>query len=125
QANGDMGWIRVLSFPEHERRIAIRVPRRGVDDRDWGGLEDQKAPSAQGRPVAPAPSYGGDELRAQKPQMEGDGSSIAPSPSAPGTGWGQQGYDPVQRTHFVPALVAADQLVLRYEYASGLRALGI
>jgi hypothetical protein len=45
--------------------------------------------------------------------------------SAPGTGWGQQSWDPVRRVWFVPAFNAADHLVFRYEYLSGLRALGI
>ena len=45
--------------------------------------------------------------------------------AAPGTGWGDHRYDPVQQTSFEPQGWAADQLALRYEYDSGLRALGI
>ena len=45
--------------------------------------------------------------------------------SNPGTGWGEERHDPVTRTWFVPAGRPTDRLVFRYEYASGLRALGI
>jgi len=45
--------------------------------------------------------------------------------AAPGTGWGDRRYDPVQQTTFEPQSWATDRITLRYEYASGLRALGI
>ena len=43
----------------------------------------------------------------------------------PGTGWGEHRSDPVQRVEFTAERRAADTIVFRYEYASGLRALGI
>jgi hypothetical protein len=45
--------------------------------------------------------------------------------SFPGTGWGTRQQDHVNRTQFTPDPVAVDRLILRYEYASGLQALGI
>jgi hypothetical protein len=128
QANGDMGWIRVLSFRE-QRPITWydgpgyrdRTDLRGDDSnarrepRAQGGASKQGAPES-----APAPSG---DLRAQK---AGERSSIAPqNESTPGTGWGSHGFDPVQRTEFTAAGSATDHMVLRYEYESGLRALGI
>jgi hypothetical protein len=103
QANGDMGWIRVLSFREQPQRIAWRdeVKERSNE----GGAKSQ---------AAPAPSAG--ELRANGTREDD---------SAPGTGWGERRYDPVSRTDFTAVANPTDQIVLRYEYASGLRALGI
>ena len=107
QSNADMGWIRVAAF--REQRLQAWNDVRGMY-RDKAGNE---APQAGGRQAAP-------ESRAQ-----GD---VAPSPSAdnfPGTGWGSRQNDPVQLTTFTAEPYATDQLTLRYEYASGLRALGI
>jgi hypothetical protein len=126
QANGDMGWIRVLSFRE-QRPITWFDNRPGV--RDWRG-DDSNArregveggASKSSPPPASAPQPSGD-LRAQK---AGERSYIAPqSESTPGTGWGDHRYDPVRHTEFAAAGSATDHLVLRYEYESGLRALGI
>ena len=43
----------------------------------------------------------------------------------PGTGWGERRQDHVQKVQFTPEPNAVDRLIFRYEYASGLRALGI
>src|SRR6185436_7236694 len=73
-------------------------------------------------PSMPAPSMGGD-LRAQK---SGERLNQAPqSDAAPGTGWGDQRWDPVRQTQFLAMANPIDQIVLRYEYESGLRQLGI
>jgi hypothetical protein len=104
-----MGWIRVSAF--REQRLHVWNDVRGMY-RDKAGNE---APQAGGRREGAAP-----ESRAQ-----GD---VAPAPSAenfPGTGWGSRQDDPVQLTTFIAEPYAADQITLRYEYASGLRALGI
>jgi hypothetical protein len=45
--------------------------------------------------------------------------------SNPGTGWGERRRDVVNRTWFTAESTPADHIVLRYEYRSGLRALGI
>jgi len=105
QANGDMGWIRVLSFREQPQRITWRDEDRPGYPKDRAGARSQ----------APSPSAG--ELRADGTRENND--------SAPGTGWGDSRYDPVTRTEFAAVATPTDQIVLRYEYADGLRALGI
>ncbi|MGH7731530.1 MAG: hypothetical protein ACRENJ_09825 [Candidatus Eiseniibacteriota bacterium] len=135
QANGDMGWIRVLAFNErgHARYDApgrIKEGERARDNdevRPYGSRDErgeerrdlaEGAPEAQGQDgVAPrkAPASPKTLERGQPPSAQ----------SVPGTGWGEKRWDPVQRVWFVPEHRAADHLVFRYEYASGLRALGI
>lgn len=133
QANGDMGWIRLLAFEEDRpfvtnhfwddrrressQRDATRSKMGRIEesDRDSAGEEKEGSASAEA-PTAP---------QAQKsapPTLEG-----APlvGESFPGTGWGDRKRDTVRRTWFVPAPAASDHIVLRYEYASGLTALGI
>ena len=104
QANGDMGWIRVLSFREQPQRVTWRDDLRREPSSE-GGAKSQ---------AAPKPSAG--DLRANGTREED---------SAPGTGWGDRRYDPVSRTDFTAVANPTDHIVLRYEYASGLRALGI
>jgi hypothetical protein len=129
QANGDMGWIRVLAFRERQQRADW--------GRNWMGLMD--GPRAQA--PAPAPSSGeavpfeGDD-RAQAAPQDGAKREAAPETNArdyagggqksnPGTGWGDRQFDPVREVRFIAESQATDHLVLRYEYASGLQALGI
>jgi hypothetical protein len=107
QSNADMGWIRVAAF--REQRLRVWNDMRGIY-RDQAGNERGPEDKQSARP----------ESRAQ--------SDVAPAPSAdnfPGTGWGNRTSDPVQLTTFVAEPYATDQLTLRYEYASGLRALDI
>lgn len=143
QANGDLGWVRVLAFNERGRRWFDYSPGR-VNERERGRSEDEV------RPYGAREEKGGDAPQAQRrdeagaapeaQSQEGDvagprktmgstkslyGESPAPQTAVPGTGWGEKRRDPVQRVWFVPESYATDQLVLRYEYASGLRALGI
>jgi len=78
---------------------------------------DEAQPEAEGRSESPSKPQGANKTMAR---------DEAPSaPSVPGTGWGEKRHDPVRRVWFVPESVATDHLVFRYEYASGLRALGI
>ena len=131
QANGDMGWIRVVAYREVERRPlwggwAAPQRRYREEARDMRGQLDGSAPGAANE-ATPAPSMG--EMKSAKPEAEsrsmaGQAYDQAPQ-SAPGTGWGDRRYDPVQQTSFEPQAWAADKISLRYEYASGLRALGI
>ena len=133
QANGDMGWIRVLSFRERAPQVWIE-PRRQSDDEGtpYGSREQQRdeaaAPKGEGgetgngKQRAPAPTHA-DEA---KPQAESFRGLQVPAPeSNPGTGWGDRSWDPVERTVFLAAWSATDRITLRYEYASGLAALGI
>jgi hypothetical protein len=120
QANGDLGWIRVLSF--NEDRPVVRY--RPGDERDWlgrnGDLEDgPAAPRAQAEEKEGRLNEGRQDLRSKSESFHGE-------PDAnPGTGWGSGRYDPVRETEFRAARHATDQVILRYEYASGLRAIGI
>ena len=133
QSNGDMGWIRVLSFREREPQVWIepRV-RRDDDEREPVASrelqrDEARAPKAEGgesgngkqRPIAPPTRVEG-----SKPGAEAYRDAPAPE-SNPGTGWGDHSWDPVQRTVFLAAWSATDRIALRYEYESGLRALGI
>jgi len=115
QANGDMGWIRVLAFREQlpywDVPGKIRTWERGDEPAPYGGrLEGEKAAprDLQGLDRAPTPSR-----------------SYADEQSNPGTGWGNAQRDEVTRTHFLAEATPVDHVVLRYEYANGLRALGI
>lgn len=132
QANSDMGWIRVLAFRERTpavwRHDAPQVRER--EARPYGGTPgDFETDELMGRndgserseaepPVASKSLDRRAAPNAAKEHAEG-GSSF------PGTGWGERTHDPVHRTHFVAERSATDRLTLRYEYASGLRALGI
>ena len=119
QANGDLGWIRVLSF--REARPWYAPPRR------FKPYSDERERRDGG--FAPQGS-------AQKPQLEGAAPSApeakalrgdqGPTANAsPGTGWGRRTQDPVSETDFSAARQATDRIALRYEYADGLNQLGI
>jgi len=134
QANGDMGWIRVLAFREQrpfwDRYGKIRG-REGDDEvapygtapeqeREDGAAPERRelqksAPRAQSNETAPG-APGDAQLYGQRDDA---------SESSPGTGWGQKQWDRVNRTRFVAEHSPVDRFALRYEYVSGLRALGI
>lgn len=132
QANSDMGWVRVLAFRERTpvvwRQDAPRVKERErrpfeAEDRDaesdeWMG-RNEDAPRSEAAPPSASKSL---DRRAAPEALEqkAEGGS-----SFPGTGWGERTHDPVNRTHFIAERSATDRLTIRYEYASGLRALGI
>jgi hypothetical protein len=142
QANSDMGWIRVLAFREQLPWGESIWRARGEYNQKFHG-DDQRSsapPSADPTPLAKqeaskdaAPPS---ETKAQAPQQSG-GRAIAPEAqdnmarrdesggSFPGTGWGDRREDHVRQVQFTPDPVAVDRLLFRYEYASGLRALGI
>ncbi len=132
QANSDMGWIRVLAFREKapivwrspaykERDREVRpygaVPEEMESDELMGRLDD--SPRSEAAPPSASKSL---ERRAapNAAQDKAEGGS-----NFPGTGWGERTHDPVNRTHFIAERSASDRMVLRYEYASALRALGI
>jgi hypothetical protein len=152
QSNGDMGWIRVLAFRESRPALGWgdwRMPRREeLDGARRDRAEQGDDPMAENRaeaappPVAAAPRAGAsgsagtldkaapsapeasrssakatDEFRAMQAPMA--------EQSVPGTGWGEQRNDPVREVAFTAERTPADRIVLRYEYESGLRALGI
>ncbi len=121
QANGDMGWIRVLAF---EERHPVARFGRGEIKRLLGDAKPQ---------ATEAPAPGADRMRkgeanAPRTAEESLARDLAGAPQSdayPGTGWGERRRDPVRETSFVAAATPGDHLVFRYEYASSLRALGI
>ena len=120
QANGDMGWIRVVAFREVEPQAWWPYRPKVSDDHAYNDDSRDRRQSAQA-PAPPAKSAPESQLRAD------GGANMAPrdEESNPGTGWGNRQYDPVGETTFVAEKYASDRITLRYEYASGLQALGI
>ena len=138
QANGDMGWIRVLAFEERravawfgqpEVRSLLGDARGGWADDGLRERESRDAkPQAAEVPAAGAERVQKDEMNAPRSAEKSlaEGRAAAPQADAyPGTGWGERRQDLVRETSFVAAATAGDHLVFRYEYASSLRALGI
>ena len=108
QGNGDLGWIRVTTFREAGAPLAYK-PQTRRDQDEFQQREESKAPQS-----APMP-----------PQEGLQSGPMSNNDAAPGTGWGDRRVDTVTETDFRPVSQASDRFVLRYEYASGLRALGI
>lgn len=106
QANGDMGWIRITTFREYRPQVWQR------DELKHNSRAPQSAPSIP-------------ELEGRADSREMSKMSPNESDDNPGTGWGEKRYDPVRKVWFQPERWASDRMVLRYEYESGLRALGI
>ncbi|HET9325760.1 MAG TPA: hypothetical protein VFQ05_03230 [Candidatus Eisenbacteria bacterium] len=109
KANGDMGWIRVLAFREQRPYWDVPGRIRSQEPDEFEGRGEEAPRDLQGLDRAPSPSN----------------RSYADEQSNPGTGWGNSQRDPVSRTHFLAEASPVDHVILRYEYASGLRALGI
>lgn len=143
QSNSDMGWIRVLAFNEDKPWYQPRINGRN-ESRDQRYKENESYPRASrpssdedGEPLtaqeqgrddsAPAPSAKGEaSRRSAEPNSNYSPEAVSPNGSSfPGTGWGDKKYDPVRRVDFQAERRATDHVILRYEYASGLRALGI
>ena len=139
QANSDMGWIRVLAFREQATwwdngwQRDKRQYREGGPSSQLPPLDHAPVPQAREeakKDAAPTP-----QVKGEAPQA--NGKAVAPEAqdnmargdergqSFPGTGWGDRNEDRVRRVRFTPEQVALDRIVFRYEYASGLRALGI
>ena len=109
QANGDLGWIRVAAFRERRDWISQR-----------GEIRERAEGSRRDGSAAPAPqSSRGGEMKSNgdygTPQNEGN----------PGTGWGRDENDRVREVEFRPESFAFAQVIVRYEYHSGLVSLGI
>ena len=115
QANGDMGWIRVLAFREHGQ-VRHYHPKYRENERPYGveELESKGAPRAQSDAAPPSAP---DAARMYGNRSDESGN--------PGTGWGDRHWDRVNRTHFRPEGAPVDRITLRYEYARGLAQLGI
>lgn len=120
QANGDMGWIRVLAFAERGARVTRPRPVLEGHGDGIGSREE----SAAAPPSAEAPLAGTDRVLRESATKSMAGRAQADE-SFPGTGWGERRTDRVTETWFVAAARPTDRLVFRYEYAPGLAALGI
>jgi hypothetical protein len=114
QANGDLGWVRVLAFREQRspwddiRKYRYeKAPYEGEAGRAPLAPQSKAAPQLQGTPPE-AQMYGNRE-----------------DDSNPGTGWGDRKSDHVSRTDFRAEANPVDRITLRYEYARGLAQLGI
>ena len=119
QANSRMGWVELAVYRERGRSVGGYSPGRpDPSSRERAG-EDRDEPMAQSAPPATAPP-------AAKRAPEGKTEGMADGGRAyPGTGWGQRADDHVVVVDFEPERNPAERITLRYEYASGLRALGI
>ena len=127
KANGKMGWIEAVVYRER-RRYVRRHPdplpwseERRSDDRDRAGEASpvpEVPPATEPPAAADAPS-----AKAESPRELSRG--YPGGRSYPGTGWGPRADDPVVVVSFDPQGTPAERVTLRYEYRSGLVALGI
>jgi hypothetical protein len=130
QGNGDLGWIRVLAFYERQPEIRFRGEEPSRSRPDGATPPAPEAAPPRAGDAAPretgkaAPESRGATGVEPQARGEGYGGPVAQD-SHPGTGWGSQERDRVRTVHFDPAPYASAHVVLRYEYRSGLVALGI
>ena len=131
RANGKMGWIEAWVYRE---RASARVspprpePWDRAEPRDRGAAgehspddaerRDGAAPPAAAAPPADATAESRGEGRPQRKSREG-------GEAFPGTGWGGEAWDPATVVRFLAEARPCDRVVVRYEYAPALRALGL
>lgn len=125
RANGKMGWIEAWAYRE---RASARVspPRPEPWDRaeprerpsDDAERKDGAAPPAAAAPPADAAAESRGEGRPQRKSRDG-------GEAFPGTGWGGEAWDPATVVRFPAEARPCDRVVVRYEYAPALRALGL
>jgi len=123
KANSRMGWIETSVFRERQRYVyKPDVSRAQPYDEDGRPSARAEAPAAE----APrAQAEGETRDRSSDTQQKSAAVGGAAPRAYPGTGWGDRMRDQVQLVDFEAQSVAAERVTLRYEYASGLRALGI
>lgn len=118
KANEKLGWIEVAVFRERHREPHPWTPYgsserpRPLRERDGGSSDRSDERGAGAAKAAPGTPSAEAEAR-------------APRPSYPGTGWGARTDDRAMVVSFEPEPTPCERVALRYEYASGLRALGI
>lgn len=101
-----LGWVEVAVYRE-------RMPVGRIKDLSEDNSRRERD-AAKGAPAAGAQAAS----RAEEREARNDGSY-------PGTGWGSSTEDHARVVAFDPMPVAADRITLRYEYRSGLVALGV
>lgn len=129
KANAKMGWIEVavyrqrhpiVRWPWQDKISGDRPAARGTREKDEGGEDTASRP-----PAAEAPSSSDPRSAAKAREEEKANGAGARRDSYPGTGWGSRTDDQAVVVEFQPERSPAERITLRYEYAKGLRALGI
>lgn len=125
KANSKMGWVEVAVYRERGRNASGYWPgpwrsQPEARDRSSDEREDAAPPMAES-----APKAGSAPPAMRAPEAKREGGLGAGERAYPGTGWGQRADDHVVVVDFEPERSPAERITLRYEYASGLRALGI
>ncbi len=122
KANDKMGWVEIAVYREQRAFVARPAPLsredRDEDTRRYDG-EASKAPAAPGPRAA---ARGGS---ADSTEAVAESAPVREPRSYPGTGWGRSAEDRVRVVSFDYDPHPVENVTLRYEYASGLRALGI
>lgn len=120
QENGKMGWIEVAVYRESRAHAGVAPLVRDKSGARSEGREeaarDESANDESARADATREAPSAARRRPAEPAAPG---------SYPGTGWGSATHDPAVLVEFDPMPHPAQRMTLRYEYASGLRALGI
>jgi hypothetical protein len=113
KATGKLGWVEVEVYRE----------RRPI----WAREESRIAPPATPSPMKEQPKgRDADAPAANAPEAQADARSAEGAARAyPGTGWGPRADDRAALVDFKAESRPIERVTLRYEYASGLRALGI
>ena len=114
KANAKMGWIELAVYRESRPAHAGVAPL----------VRDPSGARPAGREEAPADESARADAAREAPSARRPAEPAAPG-SYPGTGWGSATHDPAVLVDFDPQSDPAQRVTLRYEYASGLRALGI
>ena len=109
KSNRHLGWVEVAVYRDRTPAHRGRWRREGARGRS-GDDEGREAPAAE------APSASEDHASEKAARGEG---------SYPGTGWGDPEWDPATEVRFDAATIPAERILLRYEYAPELRALGV
>ena len=116
QANPRMGWIELSVYRERRPYVRRWLPMEPMS-RDQASRSSGDAEGGSKGPAAAPESAEANGLAKD--------AARAPRSAYPGTGWGSRDDDPAQVVSFDPEPVAGETVVLRYEYARALRALGI
>jgi hypothetical protein len=138
QANSKMGWIEAWVYHEvRPRPIPLEItprpqPRPGYEEergadakRERSGSADEaQAGAAQAPPATMAPPPAASE-RADNAGARNQKLGRTAEEGYPGTGWGAREDDHATVVQFEPQKWPAQTIVMRYEYARALRALGI
>lgn len=127
--------VRRFTFVDERASYAVRA---GKSNRHIGWVEVAVYRDQAALDLARARDYGasggvvgGESARAGAPSASADPADRAAEKSAqsagsyPGTGWGAASYDPATEVRFDATRDPVERSVLRYEYASALRALGV